>query len=231
MTGFLLDNRFSPVTNSIGFLKCDPDRAARAYMDWQAGIQAKRGVRLAQEPVSGPLLNALRSLLPLTSVETRRFLFLPTRSPWTAFLDNGHDGTDVFAPISFLAQQLGCEGIRATATPHAPEDRLFGATILEIYGPHKTEFLNYIRSVASTCDGYGWSFSAAGTVQPFEDPARYAQRKIQSRFTLEMLNAYLNAMGIDAFDMDFYLPDNRAAIRIEKIGPSAPAMREVPTGF
>jgi hypothetical protein len=34
----------------------------------------------------------LLSLLPLTSSDTRRYLFIPTNSDWTAYFDNSHTG-------------------------------------------------------------------------------------------------------------------------------------------
>jgi hypothetical protein len=99
----LLDGRFAPITHSIGFIRCDRDVAANAYRRWQEIIQSKRNVTLSSRSVSGRLEDVLQSLLPLTSVEARRFLFVPTRSEWTAFLDNDHQATDVFSPLSFLA--------------------------------------------------------------------------------------------------------------------------------
>lgn len=222
----ILLSQLAPITDTIGFLECPADEAANAFLDWQRGIQAARGVRVTASVVSGPLHEALRSLLPLTSVERRRFLFAPTKSLWTAFFDNGHRGTDAFAPVSFLAQRIGCRGIRATQVRETPTAH--GATILEIYGPRPTDWLNYIRSVAAAGNDGKWTFHASGEVQPFEQPERYKARLAKDRFTADLLASYLEAMGLAALDENFYLPGE--ATLIEKTGPIAPAAREFQLG-
>jgi hypothetical protein len=140
-----------------------------------------------------------------------KYLFVPTRSHWTAFFDNGWRGTDAFAPISYMAQELGCRGLRATATSDA--------IILEIYGPQKTHFLNYVLSVAVAKEDGRWNFSRNGESQTFEQTERYKARNIQDRFTLDMLRDYLADFGIAAFDETYYLPPDREAILIEALGP------------
>lgn len=89
----LLDDRLAPLTSEIGFLEAARDEAVDAFGKWQAPIQRNRGVRLIRHNVSGGLERVLSALLPLTSVERRRHLFVPTVSPWTAYFDNGHQGT------------------------------------------------------------------------------------------------------------------------------------------
>jgi hypothetical protein len=164
-------------------------------------------------------------LLPLTSVERRRYLFIPTRSNWTAFLDNGHQGTDAFSHISYLAEKLKCEAVRVTFVPDDHSER-YPATILEIFGSDKTDFLNRVRSISVAFDGRKWAFSAEGAVQSFEDIQRYTDRVLKNRFTGELLEAYLRHLGISAFDESFYSPNGEAAVFVEKVGPIAPASRE-----
>jgi hypothetical protein len=217
----LLDGKFAPITNTIGFLRYDSLRAAQSFFDWQSSIQSKRGVALASIEVCDELESVIPRLLPLTSVERRRYLFIPTQSDWVAFWDNGYRGSDVFAHLSFLAETLSCEAVRATYIPENG-DKQFPA----LYGPTQSDFLNYVRSVAVAYDGKKWSFSAAGEVQDFENIERYSNRKIQERFTFEMLEEYLRALGIYAFDKKFYLPSGKCATRIEKVGPIAPTARE-----
>ena len=89
MKGLLLDDRWAPVTSELGFLETGAEQAARAFAAWQGGLLAPRGIAVEVHPVSGTLEQALSALLPLTSPEPRRHLFLPTRSPWTAYVDNG----------------------------------------------------------------------------------------------------------------------------------------------
>jgi hypothetical protein len=221
----LLDGKFAPITHTIGFIRCDRDVVADAYLKWQRPIQGERGVTLSSRPVSGSLEDVLHSLLPLTSVEARRFLFLPTRSEWTAFLDNDQQGTDVISTLAFLAQHLSCEALRATHVPEEGGGRL-GATVLELYAAEEREFLNYRRSVAVGFDGRKWTFSAAGEVQPYETVARYEARSVKDRFTRDMLADYLRALNIHAFDAGYYLPQGTTATLVEKHGPTAPGAKE-----
>src|SRR5262245_16759642 len=105
----LLEDRFAPITSTIGFLKAEPLAVTGAFLEWQSEIQSRRRGRLAMLAVAGSLENALRSLLPLTSVEARLFLFLPTKSGWTAFFDNRHQGTDAVPIVSYLAKSMKCD--------------------------------------------------------------------------------------------------------------------------
>ena len=215
----LLDDRLVPLTDTIGFLRCPIEVAVAAFLEWQRAIQKERGVRLHERKVAGPLDGLLRGLFPLTSVERRRFLFLPTNSDWTAFIDNGHHGTDAFPPISYLAQVIGCAGIRATdARPGATQ----GGTIFEMYGPELTDWLNIERAIYATLIDGRWSFGMSGTMLSFENPAFYKRKRIKDRFNSDVLKQYLGELGIWAFDIDFY---RHEGILAEKSGVSAPGMQ------
>jgi hypothetical protein len=195
------------------------------FVEWQEGIQAERGVSLAKRQVCDELQSAVRQLLPLTSVERRRYLFIPTRSNWTAFLDNGHQGTDVFSTLSFLAEKLHCNAMRATYVPEGRRKQ-FPAAIFELYGPDRTDFLNYTRSVAVSYDGAKWAFSSSGEVQSFEHVVRHSSQKIRDRFTPEMLLEYTKALSVRMYDEDYYAADGECAYLVEKSGPIAASARE-----
>ena len=221
----LFDGRMAPATDTIGFLRSEVNVAADAFRDWQGAIQRPRGVTLSRSDLDGSFAKSILRLQPLTSVEQRRYLFIPTRSDWTAVLDNGHQGTDAFSITSFLAEKIGCDGLRVTAIPERPS-MTYPATILEMYAPTRTDFLNITRSISATFDGKRWEFSASGQMQPFENPERYEATNIKHRFDGEMMNAYLTELGVSAFDEDFYQPIGEAAILVEKSGPIAPSSRE-----
>lgn len=219
----LLEGRLAPITYEMGFLECDCATAANQYSSWQSGIQAKRGVTLRQEQVSGHLDESLTRLLPLTSVESRRFIFIPTTSLWTAFFDNGNDSTDAFAPISYLARVIKCRGLRVSWVPDDVKGT-YPARILEIYAPELTEWLNITRTWAAVADGNKWVFKTSGTVQPYEQLENYYKDPVSERFTPRMLELYLKRIGLRPFEEDFYLPNQ--AILIEKQGPIAPNAKE-----
>ncbi len=229
----LLDGRLAPITSTIGFLEAPAAEAAAAFLDWYRGIHEPLGRRLTERRVGGGLEPALLSLLPLVSVLRTKHLFVPTASPWCAFFDNGHRGTDAFSVMSWLAQRLGCRGRRVTAVPDTIEGEYkgargeYGAVVLEVYGPERTHFLNYQRSIGAVHDGDRWSFDAGGTPFPFEETERYRARRVRDRFTFDMLERYLRKLGLSAFDEDFYLPGPGAeAVLIEQTGARPAGARE-----
>lgn len=229
----LLDDRLAPITSEIGFLQASVEQVVEAYLGWQGPIQKEQGVDLMTDGVDGTLEEVLGTLLPLTSVERRRFLFVPTTSDWVAFFDNGHQGTDAMPAMSYLAQEIACNGLRVGAVPDTVQGKSrtakgrYGATILEFYGPDQTEFLNFIRTIAAVHDGDRWVFEAFGTPLSFEDESYYKARRKKDRFTLDMLDEYLRKMGLSVFDESFYkIGARNRAVRIEKVGPKAPNLVE-----
>lgn len=229
----LFDDSYSPITSEIGFLECDAKTASDAFMEWQNTIQSERGVYLSRRELSGDFQTKLEALLPLTSVEARRFLFLPTRGNWTAYFDSGWRGTDVFSAVSTLCERISCRGIRAVCTPHTirkesgVECGKYGATMLEVYSADSSgcSFLNILRSISAANDGGRWGFDANGEILPFEQVERYTAKKVRDRFTPEMLDQYLAALGIHFFSPDFYNADQIAYL-VSKDGPCAPEMKE-----
>lgn len=229
----LFDGKLTPITSEIGFLEADTVKAAKAFVDWQSLVQQKRGVSVKQREVSGNLEEVLQTLLPLTSVERRRFLFVPTATPWVAYFDNGYQGGDPLSIISYLAKQVQARGLRTVAIPNTIEGEFktargqYGANIFELYGPQDTDFLNYIRSITLANDGGKWVFAQSGTPLPFEDTSLYKARDVKQRFNFDTLQQYLKNLNLFPFEEDFYLPaSNNKAILIEKSGPVNPNLKE-----
>lgn len=229
----LFDGRLAPITSTIGFLEVPAAEAAAAFLDWYRAIHEPLGRRLSDRRVSGGLESVLLRLLPLASVLRTKHLFVPTASPWCAFFDNGRQGTDAFPPMSYLARRLGCRGMRVTAVPDTIEGELkgakgdYGAMVLEVYGPERTDFLNRQRSIGAVHDGDRWDFSAGGTPFPFEETERYRARRIRDRFTFDMLERYLRHLGLSPFEEEFYLPGPEVeAVLIEQTGASPPGRME-----
>lgn len=198
----LLDDRWAPTTSEMGFIEHPLDEVAAWYARWLDGLPGHEGPKATVRALDAGLEENLAALLPLTTPIRRRYLFQSTRSGWTAFFDNGARNTDA-ASLSHVARELGCRAMRVVGiVDKGPKRR--GAAIFELYGPTPTEFLNYVRSVAVAHDGARWQFVVAGTQQPFEEPERYAAKRIQDRFDLEMLARYTSAVGVDCFDDAFY---------------------------
>ena len=229
----LFDGRLSHITSTVGFLEAPLAESVRAFVDWERSVHEPLGTSVEQRPVTGGLEEVLLSLLPLTNILPRRYLFVPTTSPWVAYFDNGHQGTDAFSVISYLAGRLGSRGLRVTAVPDTIEGEFkgargeYGALVLEVYGPHKTDFLNYVRSIALANDGGRWVFSQSGTPFPFEDVRRYGARRVKDRFTFELLERYLSELGLSPFVEEFYLPASAGPAQlVEKRGAFPPGMKE-----
>ncbi len=107
--------------------------------------------------------------------------------------------------MSYFAKLIGCRGLRVTYVPNGLPKR-HAARILEIYGPHETDWLNTIRSIAVIADGKKWEFATGGTPQPFERVERYKKWKLSDRFTAEMLAEYLSSLGCVSSKKTFIAP-------------------------
>lgn len=205
----LLDNRFAPITFRFGFVDCPFPRFSDAFVSWRKKLDAKFGTHAEMTHFSAPLDVALLRLEPLTDPQDR-YLLAETRSDWSAIFANGLRINDVFSPVSYLAEVLGCRGLEVSCTPDRSavptKDiiRPYGATTFSLYGPQKTDWLNRIRRISAHNEGDHWVFQAEGEIQPYERVEQYKKRKIADRFTPVMLESYCGALGIELFNPGFY---------------------------
>jgi hypothetical protein len=217
----LLEDRFAPITDSMGFVEAPIAHVAAALRAPQPDVSGE--IRLHR--VEGPLARAVEALLPLTMPIVVRTLLVPTTSPWTALFNNSKLGTDAFAALSWLARHLSCRCVRITAVPDAGER--YGASMFELLGPEQTDWLNVVRSIHAMNDGGRWRFGATGTPQPFEEPEHYTARRVRDRLPFEVLARYCRALGIQPFDEGFYLPPEQpAATLIERVLPAGLQTKE-----
>ncbi|MDR3443701.1 hypothetical protein [Dyella sp.] len=100
----------------------------------------------------------------------------------------------------------------------------YGSTQWQIYGPERTDWLNVQRSLAASNDGGRWAFVDQGARLPFEQEDFYKKKRIQDRFTPELLESYLREMGIYAFDEGFYDSPNGYTL-FSRVGSHSPAMK------
>ena len=222
MKGLLLEDRWAPVTSEMGFLELDAEQAVRAFATWQSELMTPRGITVEVLPVSGTLEQVLSSLLPLTSGETQRELFIPTRSAWTAYVENGWTGTDAASPLRYMARRLSIRCLRVVAVPHTlrGDHGRYGSVMLGLYGPERPgKISNTVRALAAANDGGRWVFEQSGEPFPFEQVEKYQARRVRDRFTFEMLKDYLRHLGLAPFEEDFYMPPGSRAWLIQKTGP------------
>ncbi|HEX8705113.1 MAG TPA: hypothetical protein VF815_40150, partial [Myxococcaceae bacterium] len=209
MKGLLLEDRWAPVTSTMGFLELGAEQAAQAFATWQRGLPTSQGFTIEVLPVSGTLEQVLCRLLPLTSGETQRDLFIPTRSAWTGYVENGWTGTDAASAMSVMARRLNTRGLRVVAVPHTLRkdgSGRYGAVMLDVFGPKQPgKIHNYVRALGASNDGGRWVFDESGEPFPFEQMEKYQERRVRDRFTFEMLKDYLRHLGLSPFEEDFYL--------------------------
>lgn len=228
MKGLLLDDRWAPVTSEEGFLESRAEHAAHAFATWQRELMEPRGITVELQPVSGTLEEALSHLLPLNA-ERQRYLFMPTRSAWTAYFDNGWAGTDAMSAMGYMARRLGCRSLRVAAVPHTlkKDKGRYGIIALGMYGPQLNAWHNNsIRAVTAANDGGRWVFDQFGEPFPFERVDQYQARRVRDRFTFDMLKDYLRHLGLSPFEEDFYLPQGASAWLVQKTGMVTPNQRE-----
>jgi hypothetical protein len=212
----LLHNDFAPVTFRFGFIETSFPALCDAFTEWQKNLDEKFGLFTEFNSFVGPLAPALSTLEPLTT-PLDRYLLVETRSNWTAIFANGLRGNDVASPVSYLPSVLKCRGLEVGHAPDLSHThrknaiRKWGHTLFALYGPVKTDWLNRIRYLSVWNDVGGWEFSSEGEVQSFEKPEQYKMRKIEDRFSPDMLEQYCKALGIELNDSEFYGPRNCAA--------------------
>jgi len=230
MKGLLLEDRWAPVTSTMGFLELGAEQAAQAFATWQKGLPTSRDSTLEVLPVSGTLEQVLSSLLPLSGGETQRHLFIPTRSAWTAYVSNQWTDTDAASPMSVMARRLSIRCLRVVAVPHTLRKHgggRYGGVMLGVYGPEQPgKISNTVRFVGASNDGGRWVFDQSGEPFPFEQVEQYQARRVRDRFTFEMLKDYLRHLGLSPFEQDFYMPPGSRAWLIQKTGPFTTVGRE-----
>jgi hypothetical protein len=201
----LLGEQFAPITSSPGYLRLGLDEAVRALTDWRRSI-VPSGVDAQEIPDRFP--DCLSRLEPLLASRRPRELLVAMKGEWTAYFDCGLHGTDAVAPVGYLAGAIGCDGLAIRSTPSTAslpgvKNGRLGAVQFELFGPTRTEFLNYVRTVSLIFDSL-WEFDVSGTPQAFEETAAYKARRVRDRFNSQMLERYCQALGVDAFDSDAY---------------------------
>lgn len=87
----------------------------------------------------------------------------------------------------------------------------------QLFGPHQTDYINYVRHVSAVHDGSRWQFISTGTPQPFERPEAYRARRIPDRFTSDLLAEYCAALGFRPLEPAAY-----GAARLVRSHPPTP---------
>lgn len=202
----LLESRFDPITEAIGFVEADPTLVAVTLAEVAGWSDGHRFAPLV-DPVDGPIDTALARLDPLGLPS--RYLVFGTRSTWTAVFRND-ERYHSSETTGRLAQKLRCRAVffdHVPDTHRLPEGR-FGYTEFSSFPPDADPAKFTVtpeRRVYVINDGGRWEFSTFGDPQPYEVLERYDARRLRDRLTPETLGMYGRALGIEIADADFYV--------------------------
>lgn len=219
----LLNGRYAPTTEAIGFLRADLETTARALVSWRERIHGPGTV--AVERLNGDLAELLGRLDPLDvgPEATMELLAETGGGRWTALFDSSAADPAVDRAVGVLAGQLGARGVVAAWRPHPvgteaeevdadgqylDEDALGGAGVtgFSITDPAAGPPDFYLRQLRAEYAYDQWAFTDEGEYLDFEDPAAYELERIPDRLTPERVVAYCRALGIDPFNAQFYGP-------------------------
>jgi hypothetical protein len=203
----LLDGYYYPVTQSYGFLAAPFEDVVTGYWKWTCNnpyFKNPQDYYLKPRFIDCSLCEGLDMLDPIGYPQT---LFCETRSKWTAFFVSGCElGT------SALAYYINCQGVTVTLIEDTHDRKTdsgnHGCIRLEVFrDARRTKFVygtERLLYVSKLDGGRKWRFCSLGEPYSFENVKCYSNPKITKRFTPQMLNTYLNAMGIDMLDENFY---------------------------
>jgi hypothetical protein len=204
---------FYPTAYAIGFIKGDPEDVSQDIFRWRAKLGWK--VKLIR-PARQGLAAGVELLQPLNLARSRELVIGTTGGKWSAYLANGIWGADPFPVCSTLAGVYGHESVAVNYIPRSIDASnglgyYFPGGLqihLGVYDPDSSSHRNCRRSLWLNSSRGRSRFDHYGTVLPFEEPSNYDAKRIRDRFNPDILNSYLNKMGIEYFNPEFYAGPN-----------------------
>lgn len=206
----LFNNKYSPLTDTIYFIKSDFAVLINAFLTWQMKLEINENRTIKHISLDADFEHNLEYLLPINVVEIRRFLFQNTNSEWVAMISNTILGTDGSGPM-YMSELLQCEIVGVTNSEKA--------TILD-YRNNSIRNEDELFRVISAEKDSKWKFIEEGTPFDFEDTENYTnKRRIKDEFNSQLLFSYLHELGIEYDNMDFYNNvDDQKAVLVFKEG-------------
>jgi hypothetical protein len=183
-----------PFTEPIWFINAPFDAVVQETAAWLATLATRRSFTR----VDAPLPVMLDSLEPWAPAGWKHLL-VATTGDWTAVFSQGDDiGTP-----NVVGDRLGSLNMRTHYRPRIVRD---GQTLS--HGDCALWINNgfsAVRNIQATFQSR-WGWLLYGEPQPFEDLDAYTAKRIPDRFTLERLNDYCRAMGVQREQTNFYQP-------------------------
>lgn len=190
----LLGGTHQPFTEPIWFINASFERVVDAAVSWLDARDHEYGFKRLHAP-----LPVMLDRLEPWSMPSWKQLLVATTGNWTALFSQGSDvGT-----ANVIGGRLNCLSLRTSYQPRIVRD---GKTIS--HGDCALWINNgseHLRSIQANFESR-WTWQTHGDPQPFEDLDAYTARRIPDRFTLDRLNQYCRALGIDRDNAGFYRP-------------------------
>jgi hypothetical protein len=213
MTRPLLDRRFAPATDVMGFIEAPLEACVRACRTLLASLLDLDATAVERRQVGPGLASALAELVAVPEGRPgggrpSRLLLAPTAAPsWTAlFFGDGVDHRRVLGDLPDLL-----DGRAVTAYCEGDDDE--GVVGFTLAAPGRAGMLDAVRVLIVE------RRSAAPEVQTYGDPLPGEPAEPAS-LDLDGLAAVLRTFGIAAFDTGFYLPPGTDAVLLEPASPA-----------
>lgn len=194
--------QLAPATDTWGFLEASFEDVVSWMEEWLYGMNDA----WYREDGEGTLKEALKAMEPLNLAPDA---VAETRSRWTAVFSGSWSGPD--SEIPYLSKARACRGLLVTCVPDTYDPITqcgqWGGVQFCTFAPGKDASVpNNERTVYLVNDCGRWEFGASGPPYPFEETDRYKAKRIRDRFSVDMLERYCGALGIELLDEHFYGP-------------------------
>lgn len=188
-----LGGELAPIGYTISFLHGPASDVLRV-------IEDIRGYATLEIAEAGRLPGSAVVLDPMEAPWTTELVI--DCGEWTAYLNNAIGGGDITAIAPAIGRSLGVACVGAQHTDRYGPGH--AATQFWLEGPDGEPPLMYIRTLSAHCQDGRWSWHTSGSVQDFEQPERYEQRRVSDRLDRATLVSYLAALGIRVDDPSFF---------------------------
>ncbi|MBL7786822.1 MAG: hypothetical protein JNM36_13010 [Chitinophagales bacterium] len=204
--------KYFPFNVRMYFIKGNIEELVSIFVNWLTNIEANSN-KILTEHYHENLNVSIPRLLPFTTAEERRHIFVQLDDNWTFYLSNFMLGTDNSVPY-FVSEQLktSCLGIIYDTNSKFIE-LLSWSNVTRSFELER--FVGYHTEISKT------EFMSQGQALPFERTDLFVKRKIKERFTDESIIAFLEGMIIPInFSDDTIVRDTFFVYKKGKMWPS-----------
>lgn len=207
-----------PPVIAAGFIRLSIQEALSAYTKFIRRISWWRII--TRRRLDGSLEDCLKTLHPLRDSYTKA-LFVETAGDHTAFIVNDALRSGSREHVENLVKETRSSGLHVISRPEDRGSITPGAgNELQVYEFRGTEHGVVLRGISVLSeDSRRWDFAESGEPLPFEDPELYKASRIEDRLPTEVLDRYLQALGIRFYDRSFYLPSESSQAVLVRLCP------------